>query len=581
MSDFDEQVDFVIVGSGGGSMCAALVLRAAGRKVLILEKTAWVGGTTARSGGVMWLPDNPFMRRDGVADSFERASSYLESLLGQQTDAPGSTPERRRRYLEAAPQMIDFLLAQGIQLDRVKEWPDYYDELPGGSVPGRTVVAKLFDLNELGEWAPRLRPSFVQMPLPATLEEMLELPALKRSWRVKWLLLKLVGRALVARLTGRRWVAAGAALQGRMLQAALKAGVEIRTEVPVGSLLEEGSRIAGVRFLQDGQPRTVGARLGVLVNAGGFARNQAMRDRYIPGTSVQWSMAAPGDTGEMIEEMMRVGAAVAQMEERVGTQVTLPPGSEDSEIKPTAQAMTAAPHCILVDSGGHRYLNEGGSYMAYTKAMLARHATTPAVPSWAIFDAQYLSKSMLAGTLPGRRKPPRWTQEGWLRRAQDLPTLAKLLNIDADTLVATVTRFNGFVDRGRDEDFHRGERAYDRWLGDELHRPHPSLGRIEQAPFYAVPVYPGDVGTYGGVVTDVHARVLRGDGSVIEGLYATGVSTASVMGRFYPGAGSSVGPSFVWGYVAGQHAASSATSATAATQAAVRNVGESAGQLLG
>lgn len=552
---FDEEFDFVVVGSGGGSMCAAQVLRAAGKSVLILEKTDLVGGTTARSGGVMWLPNNPFMKRDGVADSFESASTYLEGLLQGQIDAPGSTPARRRRYLIEAPGMLEFLERNGIKLDRVREWPDYYDERPGGSVPGRTVVARLFNLKELGEWAGKLRPSFVQIPLPASLEEMMELPAYKRSWRVKLLMLKLILRALTARLTGKRWVAGGAALQGRMLQAALRLGAQIRTSSPVTELIVEDGAMKGVVTARDTMPWRIAARLGVLVNAGGFARNQAMRDRYLPGTSVKWTLAAPGDTGEMIEEMMRHGAAVAQMDERVGNQLTIPPGAEDSEIKPTAQAMTASPHAILVDQSGVRYLNEGGSYMAYVKAMMERNRTAPAVPSWAVFDSQYLAKYMLAGTMPGRPKPQRWYAEGYLKKANSLAGLARQLQIEPAVLEATVTRFNRFVAGNCDEDFHRGERAYDRWLGDELHKPSPALGAIEKPPYYAVPVYPGDVGTYGGVVTDEFARVLRADGSVITGLYATGVSTASVMGRLYPGAGSSVGPSFVWGYVAARHAA--------------------------
>jgi 3-oxosteroid 1-dehydrogenase len=292
----------------------------------------------------------------------------------------------------------------------------------------------------------------------------------------------------------------------------------------------------------------------VLVNAGGFARNQAMRDRFQPGTSAKWTMAATSDTGEMIEEMMRHGAAIAQMEEMVGTQLTLPPGTEDADFKGTAQSLTAAPHAILVDQSGVRYMNEGGSYMAYCKGMLERNTIVPAVPSWAVFDSQYLRKYMLAGTMPGSKKPKRWYEEGYLRKANTIEELAQGLKIDPATLKTTVERFNGFVARNRDEDFHRGERAYDRWLGDPYRKPSETLGAIERAPFYAVPVVPGDVGTYGGVVTDERARVLRGDGSVIRGLYATGVSTASVMGRSYPGAGSSVGPSFVWGYVAAKHA---------------------------
>jgi len=554
MTAFDEFHDFVVAGSGGGSMCAGLVMRSAGKSVLILEKTAFVGGTTSRSGGVMWIPNNPFMKRDGVEDSFEKASTYLDSVSGGQNDAPGASRERRRTYLTEAPAMVGFLGSQGVRLTRVQEWPDYYDDRPGGSAAGRTVVAELFNAKELGSWKDKLRPSFIRAPVPATLEEMMELPGLKRSWRVKALLMKLVLRGVVAKITGKEWIAGGAALQGRMLQAALRTGVEIRTDSPVSELIVEGGAVKGVLTVKEGRPWRVGARLGVLVNAGGFAHNQAMRDRYAPGTSVQWTMAAPGDTGEMIEEMMRHGAAVAQMEERVGCQVTLPPGALESEFKPTAQAVTAAPHAILVDQSGVRYMNEGGSYMAYCKAMLERNKTVPASPSWAILDSQYVSKYMLAGTMGGTQKPQRWYDEGYLKKVDTIEGLAQQLNINPAALKGTIDRFNGFVAKNRDEDFNRGARAYDRWLGDAYNKPSETLGSISEAPFYAVPVVPGDVGTYGGVVTDEFARVLRKDGSVITGLYATGVSTASVMGRAYPGAGSSVGPSFVWGYVAAKEA---------------------------
>jgi 3-oxosteroid 1-dehydrogenase len=558
MTHFDEMFDFVVVGSGGGSMCAGLVMRSADKSVLILEKTNLVGGTTARSGGVMWIPNNPFMTRDRIEDSYEKAAAYLDAVLPDPKDAPGASRARRAAYLTEAPRMLEFLGSRGIKLTRVKEWPDYYDDLPGGSVPGRTVVAELFDANELGAWTEKLRPSFVHLPIPASLEEMLELPAMKRSWAVKMLLVKLVLRGVVAKITGKRWVAGGAALQGRMLQAALREGIEIRTDSPVTEILIEEGRAAGVATVKDGRPWRVGARLGVLVNAGGFSHNQRMRERYQPGTSVKWTMAAPGDTGEMIEEMMRHGAAIAQMQERVGNQFTPQPGWEENEIRQAAQSVTAAPHCILVDQSGVRYLNEGGSYMAYCKEMLERNKSVPAVPSWAVFDAQYLRKYILAGTMPGTKKPQRWYDEGYLKTADTLEGLAGSLKMDPATLKATVQRFNGFVAQNRDDDFHRGERAYDRWLGDWLHKPSASLGSISEPPFYAVPVLPGDVGTYGGVVTDERARVLREDGSVIEGLYATGVSTASVMGTSYPGAGSSVGPSFVWGYVAAKSAASQA-----------------------
>jgi 3-oxosteroid 1-dehydrogenase len=557
MSGFDEVVDFVVVGSGGGSMCGGLLMRTLGKSVLILEKTALVGGTTARSGGVMWIPNNRFMKRDGIDDSFEKATTYLDALTSKQNDAPGSTAERRRTYLNEAPRMVDFLVSQGVKLNRIRYWPDYYDNLPGGSEAGRTVVAELFNVNELGEWKQKLQPTFIRAPvdlLQPSLEEMMELPALTRSWRVKALVAKLVVRGLLGKLTGKYWIAGGGALQGRMLQAAVKAGIEIRTESPVDRLIVENGAVKGVATVKNGRPWRIEARMAVLVNAGGFARNQRMRDQYAPGTSVKWTMAAPGDTGEMIEEMMRIGAAIGQMDERVGNQQTHAPGAADGETKPTAQALTASPHAILVDQSGVRYMNEGGSYMAYCKAMLERNKTVPAVPSWAILDSQFMAKYWLAGIMPGKAKPQHWYDQGYLKKADTIEGLAQQLKIDPATLKATVERFNGFVAKNKDEDFHRGDRAYDRWLGDSLNKPSETLGAINQGPFFAVPIVPGDVGTYGGVVTDEHARVLRADGSVIPGLYATGVSTASVMGRFYPGAGSSVGPSFVWGYVAAKHA---------------------------
>jgi 3-oxosteroid 1-dehydrogenase len=257
----------------------------------------------------------------------------------------------------------------------------------------------------------------------------------------------------------------------------------------------------------------------------------------------------------LIVEMIRHGAAIAQMEEMVGYQSTIPPGQEQDDIKPPAQSLTAKPHAILVDQSGVRYQNEGGSYMAYCKGMFARNKSVPAIPSWAIFDSQYMADYMLADTMPGTKKPPAWLAAGYLHKAGSIAGLAASIAVAPQALKGTVDRFNAFVDAGRDQDFHRGERAYDEWLGDPFHGPSKSLGRIDKAPFYAVPVVPGDVSTFGGVVTDANARVLRADGTPIQGLYATGTSTASVMGRAYPGAGSSVGPSLTWGYVAARHAA--------------------------
>lgn len=554
MSGFDEAFDFVVVGSGGGSMCAALVARAAGKSAVVLEKTDLIGGTTARSGGVMWIPDNPYMANAGVPDSLEAAAQYLDAVVGDHNDTPGASKARRKAFLEQGPRMLDFLTGKGLKFSRISNWPDYYDEAPGSSVPGRTVVADLFDANELGEAKKLLRPNF--LTLPVSLEDALQLPHVKKSWPAKKALMRMGLRILGSKLTGKNYVTAGAALQGRMMQAALKAGAVLRVNSAVKELIVEDGRVTGVVTEKDGKPFRVGARLGVLVNAGGFALNQTMRDTYMPGSSIGHTSVAEGDTGEMIQEMMRHGAAIAQMDSFIGSPLSLPPGSEAAPIKPGAQGITAAPHAILVDQSGIRYLNEGGSYTEYCQRMIERNKQKPAIPSYAIFDSRVMKNVMIGGTMPGSKKPDSWTEQGYLRTADTIEGLAESLNIEPVTLRKTVDRFNGFVIDNDDKDFHRGARAYDRWLGDPFHTPNATLGEISEGPFYAIPVIPGDVGTLGGVVTDEKARVLREDGTPIAGLYATGVTAASVMGRTSPGSGVNIGPSFVWGYVAAKDAVS-------------------------
>jgi len=545
----NENFDFVVIGSGGGSMCAALVLRAAGKSVLILEKTELVGGTTAISGGVMWIPNNRFMKGEGIPDSTEDAVKYLDAAVGDSPNAPGASRERRRKYVEEAPKMIDFLVNQGIKLRRIPAWPDYY-KAPGESVPGRAVVSQLFDLNQLGEWKAKLRPGF--LPIPANLDEAFLVPLVKRTWSGKSVMLKIVGRVLADKLTGKQRITAGQALQAQMLNAAIKAGVQIRLNANVKQIIVENNRASGVVVHKDGAELRIGAKLGVLINAGGFARNQRMLDKYVPGTSAEWSNVIAEDMGEMIEEGQRLGAAIAQMGERIGMPVAFPPGKAGSKV--TMGNDVTKPHCITVDQTGARYMNESGSSVEYCRKMLERHKQFPATPSWMVFDSQYINTFMLAGSMPGPKKPPAWFDEKFVRKGETMDELAAACGLDAAKLRASVERFNGFAKAGRDEDFHRGEHAYEQWQGDPLRAGSKSLGPIEQGPFYALQIFPGDVSTYGGLVTDAQARVLRTDGSVIEGLYATGTSTASVMGPVEPGPGGSVGPSLTWGYIAARHA---------------------------
>jgi 3-oxosteroid 1-dehydrogenase len=553
----NETFDFVVIGSGGGSMCAALVMRSLGKSVVILEKSEFVGGTTAQSGGVMWIPNNRFMAREGVEESAERAIAYLDAIVGNAADAPGATRARRLAYVEQAPKMLEFLISRGIPFRRMKMWPDYYDSAPGASVPGRTVVAKFFDVNQVGVWKDRLPPGI--LPVPAYLDEAMALPKMRSSWASRGILLRVLGRALAAKLRGRKLVAAGTALQGWMLNAALKAGADIRTGAKVEKILVENGRASGVAVRRDGAEGRIGARLGVLINAGGFARNQAMLDRFIPGISAEWTSAGHGDTGEMIIEAEGLGAVLAQMDMRVCAQIALVPGKK----WPLAglQSEMAKPHAVVVDQSGVRYVSEAGSYMDFCAAMTERNKTVPAVPSWMVVDSQFMRRSTFAGSMPGAKKPASWEETGFLRRGDTLEALGAACGIDGDKLAATVARFNGFVRAGHDADFGRDEGAYRRWLGDADNKPLPTLGTLEEAPFFAIQVFPGNVGTFGGIVTDTEARVLRTDGTPIEGLYATGTSTASVMGRTSPGAGASVGPSFTWGYVAARHAANANNSA--------------------
>jgi 3-oxosteroid 1-dehydrogenase len=542
----DEEFDFVIVGSGGGSVPAALVMKEQGKRVLIIEKLPVIGGTSVYSGGVIWIPNNHITNPEGSRDSGELSLRYMEAVAG--ASAAEVAPERRAAYIRGGAEMVQFLEHKGMKFVDA-HWPDYHDELPGGRAEGRSLATPIFDVNELGEWAPRLGGIPMTTDIPMTSPEAVHVFVAKRTWRGKITVARIGWRILVKKLLRKDIRGAGPALQGRLFQMALRQQVPIWTQTAARDFLVEDGRVTGVIAERAGHELRIRARLGVLVNAGGFSRNLAMREQYQPKpTSVAWTHVNPGDTGEMILAAMRLGAATRFLDETWWL-----PSSYYSDGRFAgfhSPNDIGKPHCIAVGSDGRRFANESCSYMEFGQRMYAAGA----VPAWAIFDSRHRRHYPWGPMLPGRT-PKSLIDGGYIRRAQSLAALARQCGIDAAGLAQTIARFNTLAANGIDEDFGRGASAYNRYYGDPTVRPNPNLGTIEKAPFYAVAIYPGDVGTAGGIVADEHGRALREDGSPIEGLYVTGNSSAAVVGRCYPGAGSSIGPSMVFGYLAARHAA--------------------------
>jgi 3-oxosteroid 1-dehydrogenase len=541
---FDESFDLVIVGSGCASVTAALAAKALGKTSVILEKQALFGGSTAYSGGIAWIPNNPLLDDD----SEEAARTYLNHIVGEPDKA--SPVAKREMFLKEGPKAVRFLLDQGVKLIRVP-WPDYYSSAPGGHEVGRTISAALFDLNELGEWRDKLG-SFYGFPaLPVGSYEFVDLTLAKRTWKGKRKAMKLAFNIARDKLTGARRRGSGNAVQGRMLKAALDHGIPIRLSTELTGLIEENGRVAGVRVRDDRGERTIEARRGVLLNAGGFSRNAEMRRKYQPQPNEgQWTMVNPGDTGDVMQMAMALGADVDCMEEAWWTPGSLLPDGKYGGFHVPGES--GKPHIVIVGPDGRRVGNEAGSYMEFGQRMYAKGA----IPSWAILESRALERYSWGPLLPGS-SPTQWVENGYLTVAETLEELAVKCGIDPAGLRAEMEKFNGFAARGVDEDFQRGASHHNRTMGDPTVRPNPSLGAIEKPPFYAVKIWPLDVGTSGGLVTDEYARVLREDGSVIEGLYAAGNITAPVVGRSYPGAGASIGGGITFGYVAARHAAGS------------------------
>ena len=538
--------DFVIVGSGGGGMVAAVTAKLAGLRPLLLEKTSLLGGSSAMSGGVMWMPNSVLMEREGVKDSREAALRYMENFV--EKGALYSTPARREAYVDAVAPLIASMEAQGMKYRWCYGYSDYYDTLPGGHPRGRAAIAELFDLNRLGSWRLRLRP--VHQRIPINTPEVAAVTQLGVTMAGKVMAARIAGRMLRDKITGQRRTGCGNALQGRMLEIALRLGVDIWTDAPLVDLDVHDGRVQGVHINHVGREMTIAAARGVLIAAGGFAHNAAMRQQYQRHPiSAEWTHSNPGDTGEAIKAMDRAGAGLALMSEAWWNSAWYGPKGKEHVILEFSK-----PHSMLVDLAGKRMVNEANSYMELGRAMYDRHATTPAVPAWIVMDARFRKRYFWSMYPPGKIRPE-WVEGGYIKQDDTIAGLARKCGIDPAGLEATVTRFNGFCKTGIDEDYHRGESAYNRYFADPTVKPNSSLGSIAEPPFWAAPIYPGDVGTCGGVLTNERAQVMRPDGSVIDGLYAAGNCAAPLCGPYYVAAGQSVGSSSIFGFIAAKQAA--------------------------
>ncbi len=548
---WDAAVDFVIVGSGGGGMVAALAATDAGASALVLEKQSLVGGSTAMSGGVVWVPDNPVMRAAGVADSYDDAMAHFEAVVGDV--GPASSFERRHAFLTEGPEMVAYLQRCGVGFVHCPGYSDYYSNLPGGHDVGRAVEPVPWDGRVLGDWLGKLQPGLAQsLGLAVMTNEARSLSNYNRSLGAFLTSARVAIRTGAARARHQALLTNGASLIGQMLAITLARDVPVWTEAALDDLVVADGRVVGVRVTRDGATKLVQARRGVLLAAGGFAHNRRMRQEFggeQPNTG-KWSMANPGDTGEAIQTAMALGARTDLMDEAWW----MPSPRTGRFGQSTLDQARQRPRTIYVDADGRRFVNESNSYMEVGKAMYARDRTSRAVPCWLIFDDRYRKRYAHLRSRPGRF-PRKLFESGRLKQAWTLEDLARICGIDAGGLAETIEHFNEHAAKGVDPDYGRGESAYNRSLGDPNPKVHPCLGPIDEPPYYACEVLPGDIGTCGGLVTDEHARVLGEHDQPIEGLYATGNTTATVMGRHYLGPGASIANTMVFGYIAARHAA--------------------------
>jgi succinate dehydrogenase/fumarate reductase flavoprotein subunit len=536
----------VIVGSGSAALTAAIAAKEAGLEPLVVESTDKIGGSSAMSGGGAWIPNNPLMLRAGTHDSYEDARKYMDRTIGDV--GPVSSPERRKTFLQEGPKMVAWLEKLGVRFHYGKGYADYYPELPGGSVTGRLVEPEPFDLKKLGAWKDKIN---LSLPIPVYTLDGVQIALAFRSFKAFLNTANVIGiRTLGSMIIGKKLAGIGGALIGQLLQLVLAMDIPVWTNCPMVGLIHEKGIVKGVIVEKDGVRTEIHAKT-VILAAGGFSRNNEMRQKYHPHPiTTEWTVATEGDLGDAIRAGIEVGAATALMED-----AWWGPCFIDSKGKSQFMIWERSfPYSIIVDKSGKRFMNESASYVDCGHWQYERNLKVPAIPAFLITDAHHRRYYPLGVGLPGVT-PKEYFESGMLVKADTLAELAQACGIEAKGLEETVARFNQFAQDGKDSDFQRGDSAYDRIYSDPRVKPNPNLAPLTQPPFYAVKVWPGDLGTKGGLLTDEFARVLDQRGKPIAGLYAAGNTSASVMGHTYPGPGSTIGPAMVFGMIAGRHAA--------------------------
>ncbi|MGA5543923.1 3-ketosteroid-delta-1-dehydrogenase [Mycobacterium sp. NPDC051198] len=546
-------VDLLVVGSGTG-LAAALAAHEQGLSVLVVEKSSYVGGSTARSGGALWLPSSQVIADCGGTDPVSRALTYLESVVGD--SAPR---ERSAAYLDNLPATVEMLRrTTPMKLFWAKEYSDYHPEAPGGSAAGRTCECRPLNTAVLGEYLADLRPGVmeVKIPMPTTGADYRWLNLMSRVPR-KGLptIAKRLAQGIGGLALGRRYAAGGQALAAGLFAGAIRAGIPIWLDTSLTELVTEGDRVTGAVLEHGDKTFTVTARRGVVLAAGGFDHDMKMRHKFqSESLGSNLSLGAESNTGDAIRLGQEVGADIALMDQSWWFPAVAPL----PEAAPAVMlAERSLPGSFIVDQDGQRFANESADYMSFGQRVLEREASgTPVESMWIVFDQQYRNSYVFAAELfPRMPIPQTWYDAGIAVKADNFTELATKMRVPEDSFSATVRRFNENSFAGEDPDFERGRSAYDRYYGDPTVTPNPNLRPLVKGPFYAVKMVLSDLGTCGGLRADAQAHVRREDGTVIDGLYAIGNTAANAFGNTYPGAGATIAQGLVYGYIAALDAA--------------------------